>query len=196
LKDIICHAPLPKPAAESCYRPACVFLLLFEKTEPCLLAIQKSDTVGYRWRNQVALPGGHLDLMDACPMDAAFRELEEELNITRDQVEFIGSMGHFKTKNHRRDIEVFIGLWDGKGPVNFDSREIARILEIPFKDLVRTHDQHHYRGCNTESLDLRYPYKDVVIWGATARILHFFIELAYPFIGERYPGPAFPSVKE
>lgn len=117
-------------------------------------------------------------------MDAAFRELDEELNIPGDQVEFIGSMGHFKTNSHHRDIEVFIGLWNGRGPVRCDGREIARVLEIPFSDLQRIHNRSNYRGRDAESLDLRYPYKDVVIWGATARILHFFIELASPFIGD------------
>jgi len=31
--------------------------------------------------------------------------------------------------------------------------------------------------------ELRYPFEDVVIWGATARILHHLIELLYPLFG-------------
>ena len=30
--------------------------------------------------------------------------------------------------------------------------------------------------------ELRYPFEDVEVWGATARILHHFIELLYPLI--------------
>ena len=114
---------------------ACVFLLLFNRPAPHILAIQKSDTEGYPWRNQVALPGGHMEGTDGSPMGAAFRELEEELNISKDQVDFIGSLGYFQTLTRPRDIEAFLGLWKGNGPVHFDATEIARILEIPLQSL-------------------------------------------------------------
>ena len=161
--------------------PACVFLLLFNRPGPYILAIQKSDTEGYPWRNQVALPGGHIESTDAGPVAAAFRELEEELNISKDQVDFIGSLGHFQTLTRPRDIEAFIGLWNGKGPVRYDATEIARILEIPLKTLVGIHQAKRYHDRQPDR-ELEYPFEDVVIWGATAKILHHFIELIYPLI--------------
>ncbi len=120
-----------------------------------------------------------MDKNDSGPVDAAFRELQEELNITRNHVELIGSMGHFQTINHT-DIEVFIGLWDGKGPVRYDSKEIARVIEIPLKELVRTHKAKDFHGRMPDIANLLYPFEDVVIWGVTARMLHHFIELLYP----------------
>jgi len=196
LKKIIRNAKLPQPPADTAYQPTCVFMLLFGEDEPRILAIQKSDSEGYPWRNQVALPGGHVDLKDAGPVDAAYRELEEELNITRNQVDFIGSMGHFQTINHK-DIQVFIGLWNQEGPVRFDTDEIARVLDVPLrfdadeiarvldvplKMLVKTHIMAGFHGISPPTDALEYPLKDVVIWGVTARILHHFIELLYPFI--------------
>lgn len=181
LKKIIRNAKLPQPPADTAYQPTCVFMLLFGEDEPRILAIQKSDSEGYPWRNQVALPGGHVDLKDAGPVDAAYRELEEELNITRNQVDFIGSMGHFQTINHK-DIQVFIGLWNGEGSVRFDADEIARVLDVPLKMLVKTHIMAGFHGISPPTDALEYPLKDVVIWGVTARILHHFIELLYPFI--------------
>jgi len=186
LKKIIRNAKLPQPPADSAYQPTCVFMLLFGEDEPRILAIQKSDNEGYPWRNQVALPGGHVELKDAGPVDAAYRELEEELNITRNQVDFIGSMGHFQTINHK-DIQVFIGLWNQEGPVRFDTDEIARVLDVPLKALVKTHIMAGFHGISPPTDALEYPLKDVVIWGVTARILHHFIELLYPFIDkDRY----------
>ena len=91
LKHVIKNATLPGPPSDTLYQSTCVFLLLFDMQEPHLLAILKSDNEGYPWRNQVALPGGHLDKDDASSVDTAYRELKEELNITRDQVELIGS---------------------------------------------------------------------------------------------------------
>ena len=164
--------------------PACVFLLLFNRPDPHILAIQKTDTEGYPWRNQVALPGGHMESSDAGPIAAAFRELEEELNISKDQVDFIGSLGHFQTLTRPRDIEAFIGLWNGKGSVRFDATEIARILEIPLKTLVGIHQAKRYHDRQTDKHEPEYPFGDVVIWGATAKILHHFIELIYPFLSD------------
>jgi 8-oxo-dGTP pyrophosphatase MutT (NUDIX family) len=162
-----------------------VFLLLFEPDNPHLLAIQKSDSEGYPWRNQVALPGGHADEDDDSPLHTAFRELEEELGISRDQVEVIGTTGHFQTINHV-DIQVFAGLWNGKGPIRFDTNEIARVLKIPLKELFHTHVISHFHGCDPDMANLIYPFGDVEIWGATARILHHFIELMYPLFESQF----------
>lgn len=181
LKQIIGNAQRPAPPADVAFQPTCVFLLLFGRQDPRILAIQKADTEGYPWRNQVALPGGHVEHTDSSPIAAAYRELEEELEITRDQVELIGSMGHFQTINHK-DIEVFIGLWSGEGPVRFDPDEIARVLEIPLKEIIKTHITAGFHNHIPPTDALEYPLKDVVIWGVTARILHYFMELLYPHI--------------
>lgn len=185
LKEIIVNASPNGSPADDSRAPACVFLLLFNRPDPYILAIQKSDTEGYPWRNQVALPGGHMESTDAGPVAAAFRELEEELEINKDQVDFIGSLGYFQTLTRPRDIEVFIGLWNGRGPVRYDATEIARVLEVPLKTLVGIHQAKGYHDRKPDTRELEYPFEDVVIWGATAKILHHFIELIYPLINKR-----------
>ena len=182
LKEIIVNSRPNGSPADDCRVPACVFLLLFNRPDPHILAIQKSDTEGYPWRNQVALPGGHVESSDAGPLAAAFRELEEELNISKDQVDFIGSLGYFQTLTQPRDIEAFIGLWNGKGSVRFDTTEIARILEIPLQTLVGIHQAKRYHDRHTDTREPEYPFGDVVIWGATAKIIHHFIKLIYPLV--------------
>ena len=81
LKNRIATTDLPGVPKGTTFRPACVFLLLFDTNQPHLVFIQKADTEGYPWRNQMALPGGHIDPGDASPVETAFRELEEELQI-------------------------------------------------------------------------------------------------------------------
>ena len=182
LKEMILNSSAGQPPKGYSHPPACVFLLVYNKPDPHILAIQKSDTEGYPWRNQAALPGGHLESQDAGPVAAAFRELKEELNIGRDQVDFIGSIGHFQTLTKPKDIEAFIGLWNGAGPVWYDSTEISRILEIPLKKLVRIHEARRYHRAGLDIRELEYPFEDVIIWGATAQIIHHFIELIYPLL--------------
>ena len=179
LKELIRNNAMPGLPEPNPFQPTCVFLLLFNAEDPHILAIQKTDSEGYPWRNQVALPGGHLEKEDASPLAGAFRELEEETRISRDRVEFIGSLGHYQTINGR-DIEAFIGVWDATGPVRYDPSEISRILNVPLRALVQTHRVGNFHNRRPSIDELRYPVEDVVIWGATARILHQLIELLYP----------------
>ena len=133
LKQLIRNAPTPKPPLDGVYKPACVFLLLYELEDLHILAIQKADSEGYPWRNQVALPGGHIDPEDTSPLEGAFRELQEEVNIKRDQVELLGSIGHFQTINNR-DIEVFIGHWNRKVVRrNIENRKKIHSAHLPVR---------------------------------------------------------------
>ena len=76
LKQCIRAATIPSLPRDKMLDSACVFLLVFgEEYDRHILAIQKSDTKGYPWRNQVALPGGHVDPKDKGPEETAFREL-------------------------------------------------------------------------------------------------------------------------
>lgn len=191
LKTIVLSTPAPPAPEAGFYKPACVFLLLFNPDNPHILAIQKTASEGYPWSNQVALPGGHLDAEDASPLAGAFRELEEEMSIHRSQVHLLGSIGHFQTINNR-DIEAFTGLWSGMGPIAHDPSEISRVLKISLEVLVHTHLLQGFHNRIPDVQELRYPFQDVEVWGATARILHHFIELLYPLLdnnGDRLPDP-------
>lgn len=168
------------PSAETTSPRDCtsVFLLLYNKTDvPFILAILKANTPGYAWSNQVALPGGHVDETDPSPLEAAYREIEEELCIYRHQVKFVGSMGHFQTIQHK-DIEVFVGIWDGRmESVTYDPREISKVLELPVDQFLKSHLSNHFHGRIPGVMELFYPFNDVVVWGVTARIFHYFFEL-------------------
>lgn len=188
LRDLVAGAARPG-APGRFFDSAAVFLLLYEQDEqdgPLVLAILKADTEGYPWRNQVALPGGHVDKADTSAKAAVFRELKEEMNIPAGQIDFIGSLGHFQTIN-RKDVEVFIGLWDGTGPVDYATEEIARVLEIPLEHLLETHAAAGFHGRHPGVDQLIYPFEDVQVWGLTAKIFHFFIELTLPLWRSR-PG--------
>lgn len=181
LKSIVSAAAHPGPPESGGYQSTTVFLLVFDPPHPRILAIQKADTEGYPWRNQVALPGGHIDPDDDSAVDAGFRELEEELNISRDQVDLVGTLGHFQTINHK-DIQVFVGVWNEKGIIRHNPDEISRTLDIPLELLVNIHIAQGYHGRLPDVYTLLYPFQDVTVWGVTAKILHHFIEVLYPYL--------------
>lgn len=160
----------------SSLKHACVFMLLCKTgDEASVLSILKADNKGYPWANQVALPGGHVDKSDSSPLTAAYRELKEELNIDPQNVNYIGNMGFFQTINSTQ-IQVFTGLWNGEDTIMADSSEIAKVLKIPVGELLNTHIEKNFSGRVPGYDELLYPHEDLVVWGATARIFHYFIE--------------------
>jgi 8-oxo-dGTP pyrophosphatase MutT (NUDIX family) len=177
LKKLIDTAAPPPFSDTQNHDCTCVFLLIHHKENvPYILAILKADTPGYAWRNQVALPGGHVDETDSSPLEAAFRELEEEIGILRRQVAYIGALGHFQTIR-QKDIEVFVGLWEGNNEkITYDPKEISKILEIPVETLLKTHVEKKFNGRIPGVVELIYPHGDTVVWGVTARIFHYFCE--------------------
>lgn len=154
-----------------------MFLLLCSlERDPYILAIVKADSEDYPWANQVALPGGHVDGADRTSKDTAYRELFEEMNIGASHVDFLGSMGCFRTINHT-EIEAFAGVWDEAGKVRYDPSEIARVVRLPIETLAAVHGEQGFSGRAPDISELLYPVGDVTVWGATARILHYLMEL-------------------
>lgn len=178
LKKLLKNAQIKGPPADESYVPTVVFMLTFcRNKKPYLLAVLKADNQGYPWRNQVALPGGHVDKSDRSPLDAAYRELKEEVGILRDQVSYIGSLGHFQTIVHK-DIEVFLGVWEGnEDGLTYDPREISKTLTISIPDLLQIHISNNFNRRDPDITELIYPFQDTIIWGVTARIFHYFCEL-------------------
>lgn len=167
----------PGPPPEDLYQSTSVIAIFLFDDDIRLLFIQKADVEGYPWAGQMAFPGGHRDKSDKTSLDTALRELEEEMRINRDNVEVLGSLGHFQTINNK-DIEAWTGIWNKKEKIRFDPAEISRVFEIPLKVLM---DLHKERGYDNERhppnvMWLKYPYKDVEIWGVTAKIVYHLIQ--------------------
>lgn len=177
LRQNLARAPVEHVTRPDPFYLASVILLLYEKgSEPYVLLVLKTETLGYPWSNQVALPGGHMDDQDASSLDTALRELSEELGITSAHLEVAGTMGHFFTIR-QTVIECFVAVWDGENPgFRFDDREIARIIEVPLSTLRRIHEDGGFSGRIPDMGELTYPYDGVVIWGVTARMIHFLLE--------------------
>lgn len=183
LKQILQYQVLPSSPSVKVFQPAAVLMPLFEKEkEVHLLAVLKADTEGYPWRNQVALPGGHVDRSDENAMMTAYREIKEELNIDASQIEMLGSLGYFQTIR-QTEIETFVGVWNGdRSSLRFDPQEISTTLEISLSSLINTHIRSKYQGRRPDVSSLVYPVNEdlgdgnIIVWGVTAMMIHFFLE--------------------
>ena len=176
LTRVVNKASHPLAPDADLFEPTSVMALAGVHPEPFLVLIQKADRKGYPWRNQMAFPGGHVDPDDADRGATALRELGEELAIPRDQVEVVGSLGHFQTINNK-DIEAFLGIWDQTGDIDFDEKEISRVFKIPLRHFKQIHRAKGFHGRYPDIRELTYPFKDVVVWGVTAKIIHHLMEI-------------------
>jgi peroxisomal coenzyme A diphosphatase NUDT7 len=166
----------PGPPVPGMFDPTSVMALFFFEQEIKLLFIQKADAKGYAWANQMAFPGGHKEKTDHSTKQTALRELEEEMGIHVENVKIMGSLGHFQTLNNK-DIEAWAGIWNQKDVIDCDANEISRVFEIPLNHLITIHKKNRYHFQEPDIIHMTYPYEDVRIWGATARILYHMINL-------------------
>ncbi len=166
----------PEPPNFEQFQQTSVIALFLFNSDPELLFIQKADIPGYPWANQMAFPGGHMDEIDQSTLDTALRELAEEMCIQPENVDVIGSLGHFQTINNK-NIEAWVGIWNQKDIIKPDAAEISRVIHIPFKHLVQLHNELGYAGKEANIMTVKYPYDDILIWGVTGKIVHHLIEL-------------------
>ncbi len=124
----------------------------------------------------MAFPGGIQDTKDPSPLASALREVQEELSIVPDQVEVIGPLGDYLTIN-TTIIQAFCGIWTKNTPIDFDSSEISRVMDIPLHTLAAWHEKQNYHTTRPDVMELTYPFEEVTIWGVTAKIVFHLLEI-------------------
>lgn len=143
-----------------------------------MLAIQKpAFSADYPWSGQIAFPGGHVEPGDVSLLAAACRELQEEVGVSDASLHTVGSLGLFPTISNV-SIEAFVGFACGALRLTPQTSEVARILWVDIAGLLRCHLLNGYYNRDVAVSDLLYPVDDVTIWGATARIIQFLLDMA------------------
>lgn len=152
-------------------RPAAVLAPLIYRDGWRLLLTQRAKTL-VRHAGQIAFPGGRVDADDASAADAALREAQEEVGLSRSQVRLLGRFEPYETMTGFSVIP-FVGVVDPPFTPIADPNEVADVFEV---DLAQVLDP----ACIVERTRLfqgaqrRYFQIEVgphVIWGATAGML-------------------------
>ncbi len=157
---------------------AAVFVLLVERDEPNLLFIRRAER-GDPWSGQIAFPGGRVEDQDENTRQTAYRETFEEVAIPECAISNVADLGFFRTHLVPVDLHAYIGQWSGKDEPVPQLREVADIFEVPLQYLAGIHLEKGYTNQNATELwdNLTYPYDNTEIWGVTARIVHYLLEL-------------------
>jgi 8-oxo-dGTP pyrophosphatase MutT (NUDIX family) len=158
--------------------PAAILLLLYPKDgEFCVLLNKRSDLVENH-KGEISFPGGVQDPGDADLLDTALREAEEEMGIQRSDVTILGELDQVETRSSYQ-VQPFVGTIGSQYQFCPSDIEIAEVLEVPVPALL---DPANLRvetrwqdGVGETSFS--YAHNEHLIFGATARILHQFLDL-------------------
>ena len=135
-----------------------------------LLLTKRSDLVSHH-PGQISLPGGRFEDTDADLLATALRETHEEVGIDPKQIMPIGALDDVVTSGSGFRVTPFVGFLPNAPEPRLQVGEVARVLEVPIRDILR-HDHQLPRQATVETL--RYPLLGEDVWGATARIIRDF----------------------
>ncbi len=153
-------------------KPAAVLVLLHLKNGawhlPCVVRPWTMPTHA----GQVGLPGGTIRPNEPSQV-AALREYQEELGADPAEVELLGSLTPIYVHSSGYCIRPWVGFTSHSPIFNINTREVARLLEVPLADLLDCrnfgHQQRSHLGEIYESP--HFQIAEHQIWGATCVIL-------------------------
>jgi 8-oxo-dGTP pyrophosphatase MutT (NUDIX family) len=159
---------------------AAVLLPLYEHAgELHVLFTRRSELVEHH-KGQISFPGGAYDDGDRDLRTTALRETWEEIGVDARHIDVLGRLDEMITISNFL-VRPFVGHITVAGPYPFSHSEIevAEILEVPLSHLLDdanvVAEERTFQG--RHGLAYSYNWRHHVIWGATARILHEFLEL-------------------
>lgn len=153
-------------------RAAGVLVPLFEVDRELRLILTKRSSALKHHPGQIAFPGGKVDEGDADVCAAALREADEEIGLSPDNVEVLGTLPTHETVT-AFTVTPVLGRVKATFTPSPEAGEVEEVFSVPFAHVSDpaqfSVQSRRWRG------QRRYyytaPYGPYYIWGATARIL-------------------------
>jgi 8-oxo-dGTP pyrophosphatase MutT (NUDIX family) len=166
-------------AREQPVRPAAVLIPVVDRPQPTVLLTQRSAHLNDH-AGQISFPGGKIDATDASPLDAALREAEEEVGLTREFVDPIGYLDLYGTSFGFRILPTVARVKPGF-TLRINAAEVDDAFEVPLAFLMDpvNHQVHSKEFRGIERSYYAMPFAERYIWGATAGILRVLYERIY-----------------
>jgi 8-oxo-dGTP pyrophosphatase MutT (NUDIX family) len=158
--------------------PSAVLLPIYNKEGQCHIVFTQRTEKVKEHKGQISFPGGARQQGESL-LQAALRESEEEISLSPADVEILGELDDTATLTSNFIVTPFVGVIHWPHRLRADGWETDEIIEVPIATLLdknsREDKNEIVEGKTVTSYF--YHYGDKVIWGATARILHQFLEL-------------------
>jgi 8-oxo-dGTP pyrophosphatase MutT (NUDIX family) len=163
-------------AHEQPVRPAAVLIPVVDHPQPTVLLTQRSAHLNEH-AGQISFPGGKIDVTDASPLDAALREAEEEIGLSREFIDPIGYLDLYGTAFGFRILPTVARVRPGF-KLRINASEVDDAFEVPLAFLMdpANHQVHSKEFRGMERSYYAMPFAERYIWGATAGILRVLYE--------------------
>ena len=179
LKALSNKAPKRITEGESACTHSSVLLPLFiRNNQYWLLFMKRANTVEHH-KGEVSFPGGAQEENDKDFEYTAKREAFEEIGVAWKDIVILGQLDDVQTMTSNFIIHPFLGTVPFPYPFNINKKEVDHLIEIPLKFFLDPSQPRPftitYRGDSFETP--AFIYNEVIIWGATERILENLIRL-------------------
>jgi 8-oxo-dGTP pyrophosphatase MutT (NUDIX family) len=144
--------------------------------QPTVLLTQRAAHLNDH-AGQISFPGGKIDATDASPLDAALREAEEEIGLSRQFIDPIGYLDLYATGFGFRILPTVARVKPGFR-LRINQAEVDDAFEVPLAFLMNpaNHQVHSKEFRGMERSYYAMPFEERYIWGATAGILRVLYE--------------------
>lgn len=166
-----------KRQSPSGHRKAAVALTLFEHDKEAAVIVTRRSPRLKEHSGQWAMPGGRVDPGETA-IDAALRELAEEINLHLDNRQVLGTLDDYVTRSGYiiTPVVVWADVIDTQLVPNPD--EVASIHAFTFSELARKDSPNLEVIPQSEREVLSMNYLNDVIYAPTAAMLYQFREVA------------------
>jgi len=149
-----------------------------QNNEVSLLLTKRANYIGTH-SGQISFPGGKFEKSDLNLKETALRETFEEVGIFQEKIDILREITEVYIPPSNFSVTPFIGILNDI-PVFKLNSEVAKIIEIPFPDLLDDTMLGSISITNSYMKETSVPcfnFDGSVIWGATAMILSEIKEL-------------------
>ncbi len=178
------------------YKTYGIMILIYENQGESYLILEKRALSLRSQPGDICLPGGKLEEGET-PKEAALRETMEELNLKREEINYVGEMDYFITP-YGSILYPFVSTIDNF-PSDPSKDEVGELIKLPIEFLVNEEPYEYKMNIGPRNYDdfpfdlinggkdykfsegtmpqYFYEYKNHVIWGFTARVLKEFADI-------------------
>ncbi len=159
------------------HRHAAVALTVFEHDQEAALIVTRRSARLKEHSGQWALPGGRIDEGENA-VEAALRELHEEINLALNASHVLGTLDDYVTRSGYVITPVVIWADRLEAELHPNPDEVASIHAFTFNELNREDSPNLESIPQSEREVLSMNYHDDVIYAPTAAMLYQFREVA------------------
>ena len=150
---------------------AAVFVLLIDRPYGTSILLVKRSSKVSTHKGEICFPGGKEENSDKSLLNTAFRELKEEIGISRDSVNLICSLTPEITRTGYV-IVPFVGHLLDDSSIKPDMSEIEKVMFVTLKDIQDPDRRRTIDFILKDSSFHRngFMVKNYLVWGATSNI--------------------------